>query len=633
LLYSSFVLSENTGIQVKYDRAKVDSVFRIVEDPNSNYKEQDEIIYSNDAVRLDEEYLDFFIEVYKKLLEQSKEESDSKGIFYSYDVISGLYFNLWNKHEAQVYIDSASQYLSLINDEKELLASYYRIYAQFIQRFIPSQNIRAIEYYHKALDLYDEIGLAGHEFSTMLVLSNLTMDAIQRGDSVYIMKNLERMEKLRDNSDFPIMKFAVYDIYVLLYKAKYKKYDDLIFLDSCIYYSRKCLEMYEKDELPHPFYFEAVNFYVDIAESLILKKDYKPQTIDSLLTIAGNACNQNDSIAKARVLQVRARMLNDLGRTNEALSVVLEAQDYLKAEYKKDYYYLVKKNIDILRDIYYSKGDYKKVIEYNDLWMQVDEEVRANEVKELELQIDVNAKDLELKHLLMDRNFRETQFKMVFIICILLVMSVFSFFLFIRSKRRSLYNEIALIKSEKEEANLNLKLKEEQAVKAELEKYEVLSDFYLKEMELVGKSRDLEQLYKDKEELDKQVELYRQKLESYEASHSNISQSGAEIKDVISEEIKTQIAGLLSNNDDYIRNLNLMNPSFIDSLRQLSDGNLSVSYLKYCICFAIGMEIIEVAECFNIEQSSVHMIRYRLKKKFGLGNDDDLYVFLQKYYG
>ena len=76
--------------------------------------------------------------------------------------------------------------------------------------------------------------------------------------------------------------------------------------------------------------------------------------------------------------------------------------------------------------------------------------------------------------------------------------------------------------------------------------------------------------------------------------------------------------------------LKMIDKQYISKLKNSYNGNLSIPYLKYCICFAIGMEIGEVSECFSIEQSSVHMVRYRLKKKFGLDNNGDLDVFLRK---
>jgi len=196
-------------------------------------------------------------------------------------------------------------------------------------------------------------------------------------------------------------------------------------------------------------------------------------------------------------------------------------------------------------------------------------------------------------------------------------------------KKRNLNSQLAFINAEREEMKLQAKLKEEQTVKMQLERYIALSDFRLKELEIIGKTKDLEQLYKNKEELDLQVELFRQKVEALEATIKNETQESADLQHVITEDLRRLFFRQISGNQ-YIGNLDKLNKSYVDTIIKLSHENLSVSYLKYCVCFAIGMGISEVAECFNIEQTSVHMVRYRLKKKFGLNIDDDLSQFLQE---
>ena len=173
-------------------------------------------------------------------------------------------------------------------------------------------------------------------------------------------------------------------------------------------------------------------------------------------------------------------------------------------------------------------------------------------------------------------------------------------------------------------------MKEEQTVKMQLEKFMALSDFRLKELELIGKTKDMEQLSEDKKELDKQVEQFRQKVEAYELSLEKETQQNRDLQHVIIEDLRRIFSRQMSSDHKYFEKLAALNKSFTDLINEKSDRRLSVSYLKYCVCFAIGMGTNEVADCFNIEQTSVHMIRYRLKKKFGLSNDDDLGRFLQE---
>ena len=200
-------------------------------------------------------------------------------------------------------------------------------------------------------------------------------------------------------------------------------------------------------------------------------------------------------------------------------------------------------------------------------------------------------------------------------------------------KRKSLRQRSNLEKLAKDEAELKLKLKNEQTNKDLLEKYEVLSDFHLKEMNLIGKSKELEQLEIEKKELDEQVELFTKRIAEHEQSilMRQVERKKPLMYDIIKEDLEQLIRkhSYHDNDGDYIHLLSTINDSYIYNLKEKYDGNISVQYIKYCICFAIGMEINEVADCFSIEQASVHGLRYRLKKKFGLEIEDNLELFLK----
>jgi hypothetical protein len=204
--------------------------------------------------------------------------------------------------------------------------------------------------------------------------------------------------------------------------------------------------------------------------------------------------------------------------------------------------------------------------------------------------------------------------------------------LFIRFRKRDLARQIALMNAGKEDAGLKLKLKEEQIAKMQSERNEILSDFHLKETELRQKSKELDQLRQEKEALDRQAELYRQKVNVYESITTD-KEPDSDTQRVIAEDLKRLLDRQPESfsRDGYIHNLEHLDKSCVEILRRESPENLSVPYLKYCICFAIGMGISDVAGYFCIEPTSVHMIRYRLKKKFGLGNEDDLDLFLRNH--
>ena len=206
--------------------------------------------------------------------------------------------------------------------------------------------------------------------------------------------------------------------------------------------------------------------------------------------------------------------------------------------------------------------------------------------------------------------------------------SIFPVFYMLLKKQR-LNSQIVNSEAELKEAHLNLKLKEEQTIKIQLEKQLALSGMRLTKLELIGKSNDLEQLYKEKEELDLQVEQFRQKYEAFKRLIDETKLKSGVLQFVIVNELRRLFHRQMSGNNEVIKSLEQLNKSFIDEIKEKVDGVLSISCLKYCICFAIGMTMNEVADCFGVELSSVHMVRYRLKKKFGLGNSDNLDAFLQ----
>ncbi|MDR1098203.1 MAG: hypothetical protein LBL57_08730, partial [Tannerella sp.] len=187
---------------------------------------------------------------------------------------------------------------------------------------------------------------------------------------------------------------------------------------------------------------------------------------------------------------------------------------------------------------------------------------------------------------------------MLILVALLPIAAIVLLWLWFYSAKKNLKRRPALIKAEKEEAELHLKMEEEQAVKALPEKDEALPDCRMngindKKQESVGT-----------EEL---------------------------LQKSVTEDIARLITKKLPDKKDYVKSLERIDGQYISALKNAYNGNLSIPYIKYCACFSIGMEIGEVSTCFSIEQASVHMVRYRLKKNFGLDNMDDLDVFLRTY--
>ena len=609
------------------NESKVDSLYNIICNDGISYSKKIKTARSHSNMSLYTEYSDKIIPLFNNLLNEAQKKSDNNGVLLCYNSLINTYLGLLDTENAKKHLDSADLYVNRVKDMR-LIASYYGNRGRFIHRNYPERTLEAISDYQNSLYFYDKAGVKGYEDLVVIILRNLVIDGIQRNDSAYVLKNVRKIIDLKKNYNSPIIEFLSIDVNRAISEMYYTNTHEEKYLDSIVDHTRKCLDLYESGISPDFLSNTAIDLYSMMAEAMSRKKEVDIAVVDSLLSIAESKVMPTDSIGLARIFQVKAFSFFNQNMIDSAEMYIMKSQRYLEGRHRNNYFSQVKININLLRDIYMAKGDYEKAIEYDDLWMKKDEEIRANEVKELELQFEVLTKDLELKQLNSNILYQNNLHKMYILICVLLCLSILFLILLTRSKRKYLNNRLALIDAEREETKLKLMLKEEQTVKTQLEKYEVLSDFHLKEMELIGRTKELEQLYLDKANLDKQVELFHQKIEEYEVFEKG-EQTSYDIQNVIIEDLKRLILKQMPDKDVFVENINSLDNSYTDVICNSSDGKLSVSYLKYCICFAVGMTISDVAECFNIEQSSVHMIRYRLKKKFELGNDDDLDVFLR----
>ena len=628
---ATFISANNTLPVAVYNESRVDSLYSIVYNPGVSYSKKINLISNFSCVSLYSEYFDKLSPMFGRILEEAHRNSDKTGILYCNTSLANLYLSMDDKDNAKKYLDSAEVYVNSVGNTWQH-AMYYGVRGRYYQRYFPDRTPEAINNYQNSLYYYDKSGVTGKENEKAIILRYLTLDAFQRNDSAYAYKNIHKILELRKSNHSPITELIVFEVNVALNEKNYLKYYEENYLDSIIYYAEKCIELYENGLLSSSFYHIAVDYYTIMAYAISQKSRVDVSVVDSLYLIAESKYDLLDSVGVARVYQIKANTFLKRNKIDSAETMALKTQRYLESGQKYNNYSLAKNNAALLRDIYNIKGDYKKAIEYDDILIKKDEEIRANEIKELELQFEVFIKDTELNQLHSDILYHDYVQMLSVFICVLLCLATLFLVLLFRSKKKELNRHVALIDAEREETKLQLKLKEEQTVKTQLERYDVLSDFYLKEMELIGKTKDLEQLYSDKESLDKQVELFRQKVESYEANEIKAEQTNNDVQNVIVEDVKRIILRRMPDTNVYFNNIDFLSKSYVAALNERSDGALSVSYLKYCVCFAIGMSISDVAECFSIEQSSVHMIRYRLKKRFGLNNDDDLGTFLQSQF-
>ncbi|MDR3250231.1 MAG: hypothetical protein LBT42_01005 [Tannerella sp.] len=583
-------------------------------------------------------YLQYDVEGQTKilsyLLNQGMKASNNDVIFFSYCTLAHNEISHGENRHALAYLDSAKLYLDDNKDMRQL-AVYHYLRGAYTVACEPENSKDGFSHFFQALHYYE---LLGDKSQIILnIIMALTDEAAQRSDTASINTILTKVVEMNENMmNDRRMNFLINGLHAIFNRISYDYNNDENLLDSILFYEKRVIDMYESGILDNTGMDTYANLaYTDAIEYETKRGNPDSALINSYMTKARLLASKlNNPLVNIRISYIES--LIDFSKNNirqseeKAIATNRLLDDFRYFGYQQIYV----DNYDLLSRISAVKDDYKQAFIYEELKNKYKLEMRNNEIKTLELEFLSYINEAEVAKLKAKNDYHKKRASFIAIICLLLAVTTILLLLMLFAKHKNMEQSAKLEKKANDDAKLKLKLKNEQTEKALLEKYEVLSDFHLKELELMGKSKELEQLEAEKLELDRQVEFYSNKIAEYEEDMYNRQSDKKEKLLVIRDDIKQRINKYLNGSKTLSPNLEKINDSYIGFLEDRYDGHITVLYLKYCICFAIGMGINDVAECFSIELDSVHGIRYRLKKKFGLSADDSLEIFLKprQYY-
>ncbi|MDR2915438.1 MAG: hypothetical protein LBV74_11495 [Tannerella sp.] len=639
LSISSFTYAqeEANAVYLNNEGMTLDSLYDIVNDPQISYKEKMNIFYRCNYKR--DSQREKQTSTINTLLAESKRKRDANGLLYEYIYLADLH-NEWNNEDLfNLYIDSADIYAEDATSSLALAGYHYTKGTQAINA--PYGKKEGYKQFEKAIDYYSQANQDIQYLS--YILYNITIYTANQPDTTFAKRLIEKVEHILQKEYSPFIDFSLSTMKSDLYSMYFNTTKQENMLDSAIFYEKKRIGLFysNQDILPEELDYDVLQSYLLIAEYCSLRKTPNWGYINECIENAKSIGHTDDSYIMSRIKYTEAISLFEQKKYTEAEKLIIEAENYLSrqineggAMYPPETFYSDEATYaDLHSRILYATGNYKEALNHNRKKNNLKLRMRDIETRELEYLYNTEKEERKIEQLKVINANQLKSTTMLIIVATLLIATMVLLSLWFYTVKNSIKRRSALIKTEKEEAELNLKIKEEQAIKAQLEKYEVLSDYRLKEMELEGKNKAMEQLLKDKKDLDKQIEAYTQKINEYERNNDKKQE---QVKDetplshIIIDDITKLINKKLPKNKDSIESLKYIDGQYISALKNSYNGNLSVPYIKYCICFAIGMGIGDVSECFSIEQSSVHMVRYRLKKKFGLDNNEDLDVYLRR---
>ena len=123
------------------------------------------------------------------------------------------------------------------------------------------------------------------------------------------------------------------------------------------------------------------------------------------------------------------------------------------------------------------------------------------------------------------------------------------------------------------------------------------------------------------------AELRQDELEKIQNIQQQLEQNPVE--NTIEKIAQLVTASIIEKEDKkvYLNNLTKIDSKLLENAYQTSEVKITAMDMKYIICFAADIDAKDISLLFNIEQASVHTVRYRIKKKFA--KEDTFRVILQ----
>lgn len=320
----------------------------------------------------------------------------------------------------------------------------------------------------------------------------------------------------------------------------------------------------------------------------------------------------NSQNISAGALGILSKLAIESNQLFLAESYLLRANGILHTQNVKDFYALLN-NSTGLATLYQLKGEYQKAFEFQKKATEHSTKLynqdQAETAKKLEAHFQYERKEVELKNLEAKNNSLKKE--RILYICLGVLGLIGAFFMFssYHFKLRYSVGRENQLNAEKQEADLKLKLHEEEQARLQaeqnlltLQQQKLQDEVLASQLHLEHKNNVLKDL-KDKIKNDSTINL----------------------KQVIREE------NMLDNDFDNTKfRIQELHPNFFKTLNEYSKQKLTPLDLKYCSYIYLGMDTKQIANLLNIEPKSVRMAKYRLKQKFGLSKNEELNMFFHE---
>jgi len=280
-------------------------------------------------------------------------------------------------------------------------------------------------------------------------------------------------------------------------------------------------------------------------------------------------------------------------------------------------YTLLKSRIsNALARVAEQSGNPDKALDYYKQYMQFDkqwfDEEKLSITQQLEAQYQSEKKELELTTARQEAAFIKKLNRYYLILIITAMLALFFLFRSYHFRIKSSQQRQLLLTGEKNEAELQARLKAEETTRLQIEHELMHERMDRLEKELLAGSLQVE----EKNSLMKDLREKLGSLDSSSPMHRHISR-------------------LISKNHEVDKGYNDLKhefvdirPEFVTGLQLKAENKLTRLDLKYCSYILMGLTNKDIASRLNVDPKSIRMARYRIKQKLKLDKNESLDQFI-----
>ncbi|MCL1943123.1 MAG: hypothetical protein FWF54_06205 [Candidatus Azobacteroides sp.] len=577
------------------------------------------------------------IDIFKHILDEGKTRLDNNKLVRLYSTLSMYYSCLWDSDKAGQMLITASSFADKAYDP-EALGLYYYAWGNYYNDNVNEQEAHA--YFYKAMPYFEQTEALKDRLIPLYF--SLAFSYSARRDVENLKKIIDKMlpQALKSNQpDDLINTYSITSNYYSFLSDKDKT--KTVFLDSAIIYNNKAIQVFNSIKNPSNLFKYSVAYnYRSWADYNMELPDWNADSVFYYLEKTKEFANPADTFIQMSYHWLKGNALFKKGKLKEARKEYNIQLSLMESCTTTVDYSRYANLYEMLAKEYEAEGNYQRALECERLRSEYKDKLynkdRYTIIQDLQTKYETEKKEQDIRRLKQETQYQRKINILIAGVCILIIFASVLVLHWMRLKRKSIADRLQIAEMEKEKAELRNKLQEEELIRIELEKYEALLEVHFKDRQIKGKKDELNALMEEKEQLLKQLNEYSDRVKKYDLSflvkQPNIEPDYHSVENIV-EKITSLITSKLESNpyrQQYLHNLSKIGDMFLKRFeKEYVKGNLPLIYIKYCVCFVIGMDTASIARCFAVELASVRQARHRIKVRLGLEKEDDLDSYLR----